>query len=393
MTVANKNIITPSIFILVLMISLGPFGDTIYAPSLPNIALAFNTAYQNVQLTITFYLLGYSIGQLLYGPFSDRFGRKPILILGASSFFIGSAICLLSPNITILITGRFVQGFGACAGAVISSAAVRDAFAPQEQGRVFAKMNTAFAIAPGLGAIIGTFISWQMNFSILFILSIILLIAVIVLFPETIRKYNNSAIKPKPFVLNYFSLFRTTGYLSYLLILGLNIGMVYSCLVEAPAIVITTLKLDQTWFIVIAIGIVMAFMIGSIICTKLCRKIKADHILFIGMLISLVGSIMFIAFVIFNIINLISFLIPIIIIFTGISFVIPIATAQSLAPFNITAGSASAMMGFFQMGMASLITIIVTSSPLTGLMTLPVSFITLSILAILVLYVHILRHS
>ncbi len=236
--------ITPSLFILVLMISVGPFGDTIYAPSLPSIAEAFNTPYHNVQLTITFYLLGYSISQILYGPFSDRFGRKPIMIIGSVIFLIGSTICLMSPNIVILIFARFLQGFGACAGAVISSAAVRDAFLQKDQGKVFAKMNTAFAIAPGAGAIVGTFVPWQFNFIVLFVLSIILLIFVIWLFPETLKQKNYGATRPYKFVINYWSLYRTRGYFVYLCILGLNIGMVYSCLVEAPGIVINILHLS-----------------------------------------------------------------------------------------------------------------------------------------------------
>ncbi len=388
-----KAIATPSLFILVLMISVGPFGDTIYAPSLPSIAKAFNTAYHNVQLTITFYLFGYAVSQILYGPFSDRYGRKPIMVIGAVAFLLGSVVCLISTDITILIAGRFIQGFGACAGAVISSAAVRDAFSHKEQGKVFAKMNTAFAIAPGVGAIVGTFITWQMNFSILFALAIILLIAVIILFPETLKKKNKGATRPKKLISNYFSLFRTQGYFVYLCILGLSIGMVYSCLVEAPALVIDTLHLSKPWFIVIAAGIVLAFMVGSLICTMLCHRLKQNSILLVGMVISLIGSLLLLIFMSLEIVNLISLLIPVVIVFTGIAFVIPIATAQALAPFEMTAGSASAMMGFFQMGMASAITAIVTALPLRDTMTLPVSFSLLSLVSIIILASYIIKHK
>ncbi|MDA7742115.1 MFS transporter, partial [Francisellaceae bacterium] len=144
------NLAVPSLFILVLMISVGPFGDTLYTPSLPDIATSLQVAYSDVQLTMTAYLCGYAVSQLLYGPFSDRFGRRPLMLIGALAFVIGSFICMYSDTIWWLISGRFVQGLGACAGAVISSAAVRDAFPRSEQGKVFAKMNIAFAIAPGL---------------------------------------------------------------------------------------------------------------------------------------------------------------------------------------------------------------------------------------------------
>ena len=389
----TRSIAIPSLFILVLMISVGPFGDTIYAPVLPSIAQAFDTAYHNVQLTITFYLFGYALSQILYGPFSDRFGRKPVMIIGAVTFLIGSLTCLISGNITILILGRFIQGFGACAGAVISSAAVRDAFTGIEQAKVFAKMNTAFAIAPGLGAIVGTFFSWQINFSVLFALAIILLIAVLWLFPETLKQKNKGATRPHRLIVNYWQLFQTRGYLVYLCILGLNIGMVYSCLVEAPALVITTLNLSKPWFIVIAAGIVIAFMLGSMICSFLCQRISQHQILLIGMLISLSGGSMMLVFMSLGIIKLLTLLVPVVIIFTGIAFVIPIATARALAPFAKTAGSASAMMGFFQMGMASAITACVTALPLSDTLALPVSFATLATIAIVIFSLYLLTHK
>ena len=108
--------IRPSIFILILMVSLGPFGDTIYAPALPELKKILGTDYPHVQLTITSYLLGYSISQILYGPFSDRFGRKPIMLIRSCFFIISSIICLFTEHIDTLIYARLLQGFGAAAG-------------------------------------------------------------------------------------------------------------------------------------------------------------------------------------------------------------------------------------------------------------------------------------
>ncbi|MFZ9035096.1 MAG: multidrug effflux MFS transporter [Francisellaceae bacterium] len=380
----------PSLFILVLMISVGPFGDTIYAPSLPSIQQAFNTQYHYVQLTITFYLLGYSISQLLYGPFSDRYGRKPIMVIGAIIFLIGSGICLFSQNILMLIAGRFVQGFGACAGAVISSAAVRDAFPSNMQGRMFAKMNIAFAIAPGLGAITGTFISWQINFIVLFILAIMLTICVLFMLPETLKQKNKGATRPIRLIKNYMKLFITKGYLVYLLLLGLNMGMIYSCLVEAPALVINLMQLSKPWFIVIAAGIVLAFMCGSILCNWLCHHLRHHYIILIGFIVSLAGGMIMLIFSSLGIIRLTTLLLPIIVIFIGISFVVPLATAKALKPFDTIAGSASAMMGFFQMGMASLITALVTVLHIGYTYTMPVTFVVLSLTGIIIFSLYLL---
>ena len=382
----SYNTLKPSLFILVLMISVGPFGDTIYAPSLPNISEALLTPYHNVQLTITFYLLGYSISQILYGPFSDRFGRKPVMILGALIFLFGSLICLFNfYHIIILIFGRFLQGFGACSGAIIATVSIKDTFtSTTEQSKIFAKINTAFVISPGVGAIVGTFCFWKTSFTILFFVSVFLLLMVLMYFPETLKKKNIYAIKPYKLITNYYNLFKYKGYFIYLCVLGLNIGIVYSCLIEAPAIIINVMKLSQNWFIIIAIGIVFSFMFGSIVCTVICQKIKQNYIILIGMFISFTGSSLLLIIVLINLINIYSILIPIIIIFIGIAFIIPIATAQALKPFSHTTGSASAMMGFFQMILASIITGVVAILPLQQIYSMPIAFIILSLLELLI---------
>lgn len=382
----------PSLFILVFMISVGPFGDTLYTPSLPKIADALSVSYSWVQLTMTSYLAGYAISQLLYGPLSDRFGRRPLILLGAFTFVFASLLCMLATNILVLIAGRFIQGLGACSGAVISSAAVRDAFPKSKQGGVFAKMNIAFAIAPGIGPVVGTFIAqnffWEVNFILLFFLSAILFVLNYFMFPETLKTKNHEAIAPSRLFWNYFNLFKARGYIVYLIVLGINIGIVYGALVEAPGLLLSVMALSKMWIYVIAFGIVIAFMIGSFICSLLNSRMHPNWILVSGMSVSLVGaSIMWLIFSLGHI-NIWTALLPIIIIFIGVSFVIPIATAKALAPFSQTAGSASAMMGCIQMGLASLITACIPMIHIGEIFTMPVCFSALSLIGIVILLIY-----
>ncbi|MFT6834492.1 MAG: DHA1 family bicyclomycin/chloramphenicol resistance-like MFS transporter [Francisellaceae bacterium] len=396
-SVAKKSV--PSLFILVFMISVGPFGDTLYTPSLPDIATSLNTYYNNVQLTITTYLLGYALSQLAYGPLSDRYGRKPVMIIGAAIFVLGSLICAFSFDISILIAGRFIQGLGACAGAVLSSAAVRDAFPESKQGAVFAKINLAFAIAPGLGPIVGSFtahnFSWHVNFMILLILGFLLLILVIIMFPETLAQKNHHAIHPKKIVMNYLSLFKADGYFVYLCLLGISLGILYSCLIEAPGLVIDTMHLNPSWFMIIALSIMVAFMIGSVICNYLCGRLDDDIILISGMTIIMVSSIIFFFIMYLAPLSLWTLLIPFVLIFIGVAFIIPVATMKALAPFNDIVGSASAMMGFFQMGFASLVTAIVTFIDvyLGNIFTMPVSFFILSFIGLSIICGYVLMKN
>ena len=102
----------PRLLILILMSSIGPFGDTEYTPALPAIAKDLHTSYASVEWTMTSYLLGYAISQLFYGPLSDKFGRRPIMVLGTLLFIIGSLVCIFSFSIEALIGGRFLQALG-----------------------------------------------------------------------------------------------------------------------------------------------------------------------------------------------------------------------------------------------------------------------------------------
>lgn len=393
----SQKFTVPSLFILVLMISVGPFGDTLYTPSMPIIAQSLQASYQDVQLTITFYLLGYAMGQLFFGPFSDRFGRRPIMCFGASAFVLGSFLCFISYNISYLIIGRLIQGMGACAGAVISSACVKDAFEVREQGKIFAQMNIAFSIAPGagpiIGSLIGQYLNWHYNFLLLLIISIILLLCVYLALPETLKEKNHSALHPAHFIKNYYSLFTKPGYAIYLLILGINLGIVYACLVEAPGLLLNIMHLTPKWFIIVALSFMIGFMIGSLLCSQLCKFFKNNTILLFGLLIELLSSITLWVLMYLGHVNIIAFIGPCILIFIGVAFNVPIATAEALAPFGRIAGSASAMMGFCQMGIASLITAIITFLNFGHVFNMPISFTAISSFGLLVLSIYLLTHK
>lgn len=390
----SNDIIRPSLFILVLMISVGPFGDTEYIPSLTHIARDFGVTYNESQLTVTSYLFGFALCQLFYGPFSDRFGRKPCMLFGACMFIVGSTICYFSHNINLLISGRFVQAIGACAGTVLANAAVRDSIPDEERGRTFAKMNAAFAIAPGIGPVVGGYVDewfgWRANFAILLLLSVILFVTVWFLLPETNHNKNPKATDPKRLVHNYFSLLKDPYFLPLLIIMGLCVGVVYSCLTESPGLVQLVLKVGSSYFALIAFGVMFGFIIGSLICNYITRYLSQNIIICIGLCIMLVSSLVMGWFVIIDYIHLSSMLIPIIIIFLGIAFVVPMATAAALEPFAKNAGTASAMLGFTQMAIASLGTIVISFISNGTARAMPITFLLLTCIALLVFFVFIM---
>ena len=376
--------IRPSIFILILMVSLGPFGDTIYAPALPELKTILGTDYPHVQLTITSYLLGYSISQLLYGPFSDRFGRKLVMLVGSCFFIISSIICILSNHINTLIYARMIQGFGAAAGGVIATAAVKDAFKVKEQGAVFAIMNIAFALAPAFGAVLGVFLSPKEIFWILLVAASLLFIIVAIFFPETIKEKNFEALTFKSFLKNYFLLFKDHQFFFATFVLGINISVIYACLVTAPDIFVNILKLDKSNFLYLLTIMVTAVVLGSLVCSKLSYLIAYKHLVNFGMFCTLISGILCIyAFKKLTGLELSIALTAILsLTFIGISFSVPSLTPIALENFTTTAGAASSVMGFMQMGIASITTVIESQISLGSEFTLSFAFVILPLIGL-----------
>ncbi|APC97044.1 multidrug effflux MFS transporter [Francisella frigiditurris] len=376
----------PSLFILILMVSLGPFGDTIYAPALPEIEKLLHTDYAYVQLTITSYLLGYAVSQLLYGPFSDRYGRKKVILVGSLFFIISSVICLYSHSIDTLIYGRLLQGFGAAAGGVIATVAVKDAFEIEKQGSIFAIMNIAFALAPAIGAIIGVFIQAHVIFLVLLGAALFLFMKVLLFFPETNRNLNKDALKTKHFVRNYLVLFKDHQFVVATLLLGLNISIIYGCLVEIPDILLNKLHLDKIKFLHFLILIVSAVIIGSLICARLSKSVPYKNLITTGMLISLLSG--FLCSIIFKYLDgmwlMFGLTFVLSLTFVGVSFTVPLLTPIALENFNATAGAASSIMGFSQMGIASLTTAIMSQLTFGTETTLSLAFIILPLIGLLI---------
>lgn len=389
----KRHSIKPPILILVLLIAMGPFGDTEYIPSLSDIAAHLGVDYSSAQFTVTAYLLGYAFSQLIYGPLSDRFGRRPIMLIGACIFILGSVYCIFSHSLVHLIIGRFIQALGACAGAVISRSSVRDAFPVEEQSQVYAKVNAAFAIAPGIGPIIGVCVDnlwgWRANFLVLLILSVFMLLAIYFFLPETNQKLNKDILKPEQLRATLGVLLQDPYYLPYVSIMGLCMGIVYSCLTEAPILIAVAIEMSVVNLVIIGTGVIGGFILGSLLCRFLSRRIHANMIISCGLASISISSVVMGYFASISVLNFLTLLLPIACVFLGIALVFPICSASALLPFGSIAGSAAAVLGFFQMTIASFGTALISWVHDGTAMSMPITFSILSSVAIFVFFTFI----
>jgi DHA1 family bicyclomycin/chloramphenicol resistance-like MFS transporter len=382
---------TPALSLLAFMMAVGPFGDTEYTPAMPAMATTLHADYGMVQFTMSSYLVGSSISQLVYGPASDRFGRRPVMLIGAAILILGALLCMISFSIWPLIGGRLIQGVGACAGGVIADAAVRDAFPAERRQRVYAKLNAAFALAPAIGPVVGTYVAhafgWHANFAILLGLSLLLGGLVWYYLPETHRDLDRHALELSRLWRNGREVVTTRGFLFYVVIGGLCVGVVYTALIGAPDLVINVLHMGSGAIAIVAGAILVAFVIGAGSCALLTHRIPNLWIIAAGLLVIAggAGALMGVAIAAGGKGSFAAYLLPIAICFVGVGLVVPVSTAKAMAPFGDNAGAASSLMGFIRMGVAALGTIAMSAMHQGSVYDIPIVFLALVGVAI-VLY-------
>lgn len=170
------------ILILGALMAFGPLSIDLYLPSFPRIAASFSVSPARVELSLASFFIGLALGQLLYGPLSDRLGRRPTVLLGLGVYTIASTGCAFAQSLEFLIAARFIQALGACAGIVVTRAVVRDRFEAKEAARVFSTlmlvMGAAPILAPLIGGAVSQFAGWRALFGLLAASSLICWVAV-----------------------------------------------------------------------------------------------------------------------------------------------------------------------------------------------------------------------
>ena len=385
----------PALWLLAFMMAAGPFGDTEYTPAMPAMAKALHADYGMVQFSMSAYLVASALSQLFYGPISDRYGRRPVMLAGACILSLGALACMLSFSIWPLIGGRFIQGVGACAGGVIADAMVRDAFAKERRQPVYAKINAAFALAPAIGPVAGTYAAhafgWHANFAILLGISLLLTAAVWWRLPETLRTRDAHALERARLWRNAKEVIGTRGYLFYVALGGLCVGVVYTALIGAPDLVINVLGMGSGAIVIVAIAILIAFVIGAGACAWLSRRVPHLLIIAAGLAIVLAGSValLMIALLVQGHGGLAMYLSPIAFCFIGVGLTVPVSTAKAMAPFDDNAGAASSLLGFLRMGVAALGTIAMSALHKGSVLDIPIVFLALSVSAVLLFAVYL----
>ena len=387
MSTKNRGAI---IFTLGTLSALGPFSIDMYLPGFPAIAADLHSTISYVQLSLTSYFIGICIGQLIFGPIIDRFGRKKPLYIGIIVYLAASLGCMLASSVDILIALRFLQALGSCAGAVVSRAMVRDIFPVHKNAHVFSLLILVIAISPIVAPTAGGYMSeafgWQSIFLTLTIVSALILFLSYKILPESKPADPDMSLHPKNILADFKYVLQTKQFILYVIASGFASAGLFAYITDSPFIIIGIFKVEAKhfgWFFAFnASGLIAASQLNRV----LLSKHSSTSIISAASIVQLFAGVILFLLTYFHVIGLVG-MIALLFIYLGMQgFLFPNTSALSLAPFHTKTGIASSLMGCFQMFFSALASAVVsllhnnTAIPMTTVIALSavLSFIFIS---------------
>jgi len=347
--------------LLTALVAFGAVSTDLYLPSLPAIVTEFNTSVAEVQLTLSLFMVGFAFAQLVYGPLSDRFGRRPVLLGGLALYALASFACAFADSITSLQLGRFIQAWGACCGPVLARAVVRDLYAREDGARILAFMGAAMGLfvagAPILGGQIEVVFGWRGNFFALTVFGVLVLAATYWFLGETNQVHDPYALRPLRIIRNYGALLRHRVYVGFMLAVAFSFGGLFAYISGAAFVFIDVYGIAPDMFGYFFSGGVIGFISGSILAARLGRRLGLERTLKLGAVIAALGGVFILALVYFGPAAgppaALAMVGGMIVLLIGFGMVMPNGYAGAAAPFPRMAGVAAALVGCVQMAGAA----------------------------------------
>ncbi|NNH36266.1 multidrug effflux MFS transporter [Acinetobacter sp. NIPH 2377] len=292
-TSTNKSYTLGWVFLLTLLTAFSALSTDMYLPALPMMAAEYQVSTQMIANTLGAYFLGLACGQLIYGPLSDRYGRKPPLYFGLMIYIVASLCCAIAPNDTILLIFRVLQAFGGCAGVVIVRAAIRDRLNMKESAQVFSTMLLAMGLAPILapafGALLIQYFHWSSIFYLLTAIGVVTLVLVHFYFDETLPQSNLQNISARQISKNYLRLFKDQTFAIPMFAGAMLYGTLYCYISASSNLFINFLKVPEQQFAYLFGLNAFGLMLFAFINKRLIHYFSVSHLFILGALIQISG--------------------------------------------------------------------------------------------------------
>lgn len=374
-------------FTLLLCISFASVNAVLFTPALPDIAHFFGVTEEGAQHTITWFLVGYAIGQLLYGPFANRFGRKPTLYGGIILQIISSLLCVFAGvfhNWCLLIVGRFLLALGSGVGLKITFTVVNETYEPKFASQTITYLMLAFAITPGLAVALGGFLhtwyGWESCFYVGALYGVSLLFLVIGM-PETLKNKDFDALKWSHFIVSYKLPFKNKLLIVSGLLMGCATGFIYIFAALAPFLAMNIFGMNSAQYGMANLIPPCGLVLGSLIGARLVEKYALRQIIQAGIGITCFGTLAMLIGMLLHAPILISLFIPMAVLYFGLCFVLANASTVAMSSASDKAHG-SAVMNFINMGLSTLMVLTLGFFSFSGLL-LPFVYVAICCLMVL----------
>jgi len=347
------------LFLVVLVgaTALGPLAIQIFLPSLPAIQADLEVSAPVAQLVFSLSMAAIAVAMLVYGPLSDRFGRRPALVVGLFLYLAGSLVSTVAPNIAVLILGRTLQAVGGAGPLALTRTIIRDLYGRERAASMIAYLTMAMVVVPMMAPVIGGFlndlISWRASFAFCALVGVLVTVAVIARLPETHQ--DRIAIPGVGAMLaSFVELLRTPAFRGFALQSAFCIASFFSFAAAAPYVVIVVMARTASTYGLFFMVISLAFMVGNFIAGRISERVGVERMVLIGSGLSLTATVLgliclvavgWVPWALFG---------PTILLAVGNGLSVPNAMAGAISVEPRAAGAASGLAGFLQMLMAGI---------------------------------------
>lgn len=347
------------------MCAIGAFTTDTYLPSLPEVAADLGASHASVQFTITATLIGGALGQFVIGPLSDRFGRRTPVFIGLGVHIVASLLCIAVMDVVPLIALRIIQGIGNAAAGVTAMAVIRDRLTGSEASAVLSRLMLVIGVAPLLAPTVGGAIAsvwgWRAVFAFLAIFGVVLLGIVWKFLPETLPRQQRLT-SSRAVVTSYRVLVKDRTFLAFALLPGLTMAALFSYVAASPFVIREGYGLTESQFAMLFAIVGLGLVIGAQVNAALVRRFSPVRLLRLAMPVVALLAIGVFVVTATGFGGLVGMLIPLWLMFAVSSMVAPNASTLGLQRHGERAGSAAALIGVSQSGVAALV------APLVGVL-------------------------
>ncbi|WP_284179282.1 multidrug effflux MFS transporter [Rhabdaerophilum sp. SD176] len=338
--------------------ALGPLSTDLYLPSLPSIARHFDVASGQAQLTLSAYLIGFATGLPLYGPVSDRIGRKKVVLFGLALYGCANLISAMAPSLEVLIASRGLQGLGAAAPLVVARAMVRDLHEGRRAAQELARMGTIMGVVPAIAPILGVGLElgfgWRSNFVATALLAAGLAAVVVSALPETLRQRATTPLTIFTVVGGFGALLRDRRFLPFALLAAACYSGLFAFISGSSFVYQQHFRLTPFLFAVSFVVMVLGYMAGAFLAQRLALRYDQRRMLLTGALLQSGGGLAMVAGLLLGF-GPAAITLPMVAYAAGVGFTLPQSHAGAMMHFPERAGAASSLLGVIQMGFAAVV--------------------------------------